>query len=186
MWAAKVRNYLATNKLSETIIRDSKCTDEQKKQARDFLWRNLGEDFQNMYIIEGDPLYIWESLAAHFEKMKKVELQEATYRWDGLRFQDFKSVIEYNSALQRLAAQLKVCGREVTEECLIEKTLSTFHPSKNVVGDMYREQNHRTYLELASDLLAAEKYEEALMRNYNAKPSQAAGSKRQRGPFRRS
>lgn len=37
IWAAKVRNYLAMNKLGETIIRDSKCSDEQKKMARDYL-----------------------------------------------------------------------------------------------------------------------------------------------------
>lgn len=107
------------------------------------------------------------------------------YHWERLRFQDVKSVIEYNSAVQRLVAQLKVCGREVTEECFIEKTLSTFPPSLNVLRDMYRKQNHRTYLELASQLLVAEKQDEAVMRNYNPKPPQAPGFQRQRGPSQR-
>ncbi|TVU38776.1 hypothetical protein EJB05_12162, partial [Eragrostis curvula] len=155
-------------------LRDTNCTDEEKKRARDYLWCHLGEDFQNMYIVEPDPAFIWDSLDVHFEKMKEAELPEATYNWEHLRFEDFDSVIEYNSALQRVSAQLKVCGRDVTEASLIEKTLSTFPSSKRVLVDIYLKQNHHTYLELVSQLLVAQKQDEAVMRNYNARPAQAA------------
>ncbi|XP_026400035.1 uncharacterized protein LOC113295922 [Papaver somniferum] len=41
-----------------------------------------------------------------------------------LRFQDFKSVSNYNSALYEITAQLQLCGDMVTEESKLEKTFT--------------------------------------------------------------
>jgi hypothetical protein len=45
-----------------------------------------------------------------------------------LRLQDFKSVAEYNSALFKISSKLKLCGENITDEDMLERTFSTFHP----------------------------------------------------------
>ncbi|XP_057785852.1 uncharacterized protein LOC131003348 [Salvia miltiorrhiza] len=85
-------------------------------------------------------------------------------------WKDFKFVIEYNSTLHRIVSQLKLCKQEVTEIDLIEKTLSTFHASNLVLQQQYRAKNYTRHSELISALLVAEKHNQLLMRNHNARP----------------
>src|SRR3954462_1451169 len=56
-------------------------------------------------------------------------LPQARSDWLNLRFQDFKSVPSYNSALHRIVFLLRMCGQKVTNAEIIYKTLSTFHPT---------------------------------------------------------
>ena len=56
-------------------------------------------------------------------------LPKARYDWMHLRLQDFKSVSEYNFALFKISSQLKLCGENITEEDMLEKTFTTFHAS---------------------------------------------------------
>ncbi|KAK9756923.1 hypothetical protein RND81_01G130000 [Saponaria officinalis] len=83
-----------------------------------------------------------------------------------LILKDFKSVIEYNSALYEIVSRLRLCGETVTESDLLEKTYSTFHASTMVLQQQYRERQFKTYFELISCLLVAEQNNELLMQNH--------------------
>ncbi|XP_020242801.1 uncharacterized protein LOC109821017 [Asparagus officinalis] len=105
-----------------------------------------------------------------FDQQTAIMLPQAQYDWLNLRFQDFKSVTEYNSTLHRIVSQLKLCKQNITEDELIKKTLSTFHASNLVLQQQYRTKNYSKHSELISALLVAEKHNQLLMRNHNSRP----------------
>ena len=67
-------------------------------------------------------------------------LPKARYDWMHLRLQDFKTVSEYNSALFKISSRLKLCGENITEEDMLEKTFTTFHASNVLIQQQYRER----------------------------------------------
>ena len=94
-----------------------------------FLRHHLHEDLKIEYLTVKDPLILWTELKKRFDHQKTVILQKARYDWMNLRLQDFKSVSEYNSALFKISFQLKLCGDNITEEDMLEKTFTMFHAS---------------------------------------------------------
>ena len=53
-------------------------------------------------------------------------LPEARYDWHHLRLQDYKSESKYNFAMFKITSPLKLCGENITDKDLLEKTNSTF------------------------------------------------------------
>jgi hypothetical protein len=88
-----------------------------------------------------------------------------------LRLQDFKSVSEYNSALFKISSQLKLCGENVTDVDMLEKTYTTFHASNVLLLQQCREHNFTRYSELISCLLVAEQNNELLIKNHQSHPT---------------
>ena len=98
-------------------------------------------------------------------------LPKARYDWMHLKLQDFKSVSEYNSVLFKISSQLKLCGDNITEEDMLEKTFTTFHASNVLLQQQYRERRFIEYSQLISCLLVAEKNNELLMKNHQSRPT---------------
>ena len=86
-----------------------------------------------------------------------------------LRLQDFKKVIEYNSALFKISSRLKLWGEKITDEDMLEKTFTTFHASNVFLHQPYRERRFTKYLELISCLLVVEQNNELLMKNHSSR-----------------
>ena len=97
-------------------------------------------------------------------------LPKAQYDWKHIRFLDYKSVDEYNSVLFRIVSLLRLCGEKVTEEEMLNKTLSTFPQTNMVLQQKYRERNFSTYTELIECLLLAEANNELLLKNSEMRP----------------
>ncbi|XP_019173879.1 PREDICTED: uncharacterized protein LOC109169452 [Ipomoea nil] len=146
-WTLDVEIYLQSTELLDTIEETSTSTAAQKAKALIFLHHHLNHDLKNEYLTEKDLYVLWKSL---------------------------KSVTEYNSALHKIVSQLKLCKQTITDEDLIEKTLSTFHPNDLVLQKQYRNTKYDTHPELITDLLVAEKHSQLLMQNHNARPTSAA------------
>ncbi|GKA66315.1 hypothetical protein Tco_0766123 [Tanacetum coccineum] len=94
----------------------------------------------------------------HIDEM--LEFDYSNYEWNTLRFQDFKKVNEYTSALFRICRTLRFCGQTVTEADMLEKTFSTFHASNINLQQQYRLQNFKRYSDLNVNLLVAEENNE--------------------------
>ena len=103
-----------------------------------------------------------------------VILPKAMYDWRYLRIRDYKSVDEYNSALFKIVSKLKLCGEDITNKDMLEKTFSTFHTSNVLLQQQYREKGFTTYANLISCLLLAEQNNELLMRNSEMRPPGSA------------
>ena len=88
-----------------------------------------------------------------------------------MRLQDFKSVSEYNSTLFKISSQLKLCGENITNEDMLEKTFTTFHASNVLLQQQYRERRFTKYSELIACLLMDENNNELLLQNYQSRPT---------------
>ncbi|XP_070677926.1 uncharacterized protein [Malus domestica] len=114
------------------------------------------EDQKTEYLAEDDPRTLSLSLANHFDNQKVIYLPEAKHDWQHLRFQDFKSVNEYNSEVCRIRSLLKVYKVDLIESDLLEKTYSTFHATNIVMQQQYRAHKFIKFLDLISILLLTE------------------------------
>ena len=110
---------------------------QDRAKALIFLRHHLHEDLKIEYLTVKDPLILWTELKKRFDHQKTVILPKARYDWMHLRLQDFKSVSEYNSALFKISSQLKLCGENITEEDMLEKTFTTFHASNVLLQQQY-------------------------------------------------
>ncbi|XP_021752479.1 uncharacterized protein LOC110717986 [Chenopodium quinoa] len=73
------------------------------------------------YMMVEDPKELWDCLNERFGHHKRVLLPKALFDWTNLRFQDFKSVIDYNSTMHEIVSILRYCDHPVTDEQMIEK-----------------------------------------------------------------
>ncbi|KAL0380589.1 UNVERIFIED_CONTAM: hypothetical protein Sangu_0123200 [Sesamum angustifolium] len=71
----------------------------------------------------------------------------------------------------RIVSKLRLCGEDVTDEQMLEKTFSTFHASNLVLQQQYRERGFKTYSELISCLLVAEENNQLLLNNHHTRPT---------------
>ncbi|XP_021817914.1 uncharacterized protein LOC110760045 [Prunus avium] len=121
-----------------------------------------------------DLLVQWKALCERYNHQKTAILPRARYKWTHLRFQDFKSVSEYNLAMHRITSLMKLCGESISEEDMLEKTLSTFHASNVLMQQQYRHSGFTKYSELVSCLLLAEQNNELLLKNHQSCPTGSA------------
>lgn len=170
-WAAHVKRHLKSMGILETINMENSCSEQDKAKADVFLHKHIDEMLQFEYSNCDNPFALWSDLEERFNNQKKVLLPAAREEWANLRLQDFKKVNDYTSALFRICSTLRFCGQEKTDEDMLEKTFSTFHPSNVGLQTFLRLQGIKKYSELNSLLLVAEKNNEVLMRNHNARPT---------------
>ncbi|XP_076932942.1 uncharacterized protein LOC143598671 [Bidens hawaiensis] len=71
-------------------------------------------------------------------------------------------------------SRLILCGENITDKELLEKTFSTFHASNMLLQQQYRERGFTKYSELISCLLVAEQNNELLMKNHETYPAGTA------------
>lgn len=123
-WATDVKIKLDGMSLDHTIVQPEagkdECTKPDKAKALHFLRHHLHPDLKSEYMTERDPLVLWQPPKDHLGQQLTVVLPRAHQDWINLRFQDYKSVAAYNSALHRIVTKMRLCG---------QKTLSTFHPA---------------------------------------------------------
>ena len=91
----------------------------------------------NEYLTVKDPFIIWNNLRERYDYQKTVILPKTRYDWMHLILQDFKFVSDYNSTLFKISSQLALCGENVTEEDMLEKTFTTFDASNVLLQQQY-------------------------------------------------
>ncbi|XP_068319757.1 uncharacterized protein [Pyrus communis] len=172
-WVQDVKPHLTTKGIRAIIeapIANKPIDEAQKATAMIFIRRHIHE-LQTEYLIEEDPCTFWLALADRFNHQKDIYLLEARHDWQHLRFQDFKSVNEYNSEVCRIRSLLKFCKAELTELDFLEKTYSTFHATNIVLQQQYRAHKFTKFSDLISVLLLADKQNQLLMKNHQARPT---------------
>ncbi|XP_023738924.1 uncharacterized protein LOC111886921 [Lactuca sativa] len=169
-WMIDVKLHLESMGISNAIHEFNNCLAQDKAKAQVFLHKHIDEMLRFEYLDVNDPSVLWNLLKEKFDHQKEVILPNARDEWRTLRFQDFKKVNEYNSALFRICSQLKYCGQEVTDEDILEKTYSTFHATNINLMQQYQLQKFIKYSELNTCLLVVYKNNELLMKNQESRP----------------
>ncbi|XP_021757914.1 uncharacterized protein LOC110722950 [Chenopodium quinoa] len=159
-WVLDAEIHLDAKGLGETIKEGNKATLQDKAKAMIFLRHHLHEGLKNEYLTVKDPQILWSNLKERYDHQKTVILTRARYDWLNLRLQDFKSVSEYNLAMVKITSKLQLCGENITDSEMLEKTYSTFHANNIVLQTQYREKGFKKYSELISCLLVAEQNNE--------------------------
>ena len=134
-WVQDVKLYLTAKNLRPTTEEetDEPVGEAEKVAAMIFIRRQIHNVMQIEYLAEKDPHALWVALADRFDHQNDIFLPKARHDWQHLRFQDFKSVNEYNYEVCRIRSLLKFCNEILTEEDLLEKTYSTFSTSNIVL-----------------------------------------------------
>ncbi|XP_004309281.1 PREDICTED: uncharacterized protein LOC101300013, partial [Fragaria vesca subsp. vesca] len=114
-----------------------------------------------------------DALKGRFGNIHDTLLPELTVQWNEIRLLDYKRVNDFNKDMLRLKARLNFCGKELTEDDMIQKTLSTFPTSSLILANQYRLEydNKRitTFNKLINLLQMAERHSEVLVNN-NTRP----------------
>ena len=132
---------------------------------------HIQEELKNEYLTIKNQLDLWKNLRERYDHQRSMVLPKAQYDWMHLRFKDFKLVSDYNSVMFKIVSRLKLCGEEISEEAMIEKTLSTFNTIHLLLQEMYRLKEFKKHSELMTHLLVAEQNNELLVQNNNARPT---------------
>ncbi|XP_024014044.1 uncharacterized protein LOC112088118 [Eutrema salsugineum] len=173
-WAVAARMHLKGNELLDTIDKTKTVPEEKKAKAMIFLFHHIHDGLKDEYITKEDHADLWQSLQDRFDHQKYVILPKARHEWLNLRFQDYKSVSEYNSALFGITSRIMLCGENISDHDMIEKTLSTFHPENVVLQQQYRANGYKKYSELMQVLLVAEQNNELVILNHQTRPTGSA------------
>ena len=160
-WMVHVEGHLTAKDILHTIsdhFNDAENSNTRKKgvEAFIFILHHLDQSLQNQYFSIKNPSTLWKQLKAHFDHQRTVLGPNTLHEWNQLRFQDFKTVVEYNSSLFGIVSKLKFCGHDnlVQEANLINKTVTTFHPSNFNLSEQYCNRDFKTYAELLSAFLS--------------------------------
>ncbi|MCF7184023.1 retrotransposon gag domain-containing protein [Corynebacterium sp. MC-13] len=170
-WVLDAEIHLDAKGLGDTIKENNQSSNQDKAKAMIFLRHHLHEGLKREYLTVKDPLVLWDNLKDRYDHQKTIILPKARYEWMHLRLQDFKSVSNYNSAVFKITSTLKLCGENITDEDMLEKTFSTFHASNLLLQQQYREKGFKKYSELISCLLVAEQNNELLLKNHDTRPT---------------
>ncbi|XP_035838899.1 uncharacterized protein LOC118486513 [Helianthus annuus] len=154
-WTAHVKRHLKSMGVLETITEWNNCNDQDKAKADVFLHKHIDEMLQFEYSNFEDPYVLWEDLKSRFDNQREVLLPTARDEWNNLR----------------ICSTLRFCGQTFTEEDMLEKTFSTFHASNINLQQQYWLQRFQRYFDLNLFLLVAEKNNELLMKNHQARPT---------------
>ena len=173
-WILDVEMHLESMGLSKTINEENETSSQDKAKAIIFLRRHIDEGLKCEYLTVKNPSALWKNLKERYDHQKEVILPVTRNEWNALRFQDFKKVSDYNSAMFRIVSQLRFCEQTITDEDMLEKTYSTFHATNMTLQQQYRIRGFTKYSDLISSLLVAEKNNELLMKNHQSRPTGSA------------
>ncbi|XP_021820567.1 uncharacterized protein LOC110762270 [Prunus avium] len=172
-WVMYAKIHLRANGFGKTIVDGSAIVDGSDISPEENA-SHIHEALKNEYVVVDEPLVLWKALCERYNHQKTMTLPGAIYEWTHLRFQDFKTVSEYNYAMHRITSLMKLCGESISKKDMLEKTLSTSHASNVLPQQQYRHSGFTKYSELVSCLLLAEQNNELLLKNHQSRPTNSA------------
>ncbi|GAV65184.1 hypothetical protein CFOL_v3_08699, partial [Cephalotus follicularis] len=103
-WVLDVKLHLSAKKLRHAIEEENAATNEERATALIFLRHHIDDGLKYEYLTVQNLIELWQNLNDRFEHLKAVVLPNALNDWSQLRFQDFKTVSEYNSTLFKIVS----------------------------------------------------------------------------------
>ncbi|KAL5566410.1 hypothetical protein UlMin_029574 [Ulmus minor] len=112
-WILDVEMHLESMGLSKTINEENETSSQDKAKAIIFLRRHIDEGLKCEYLTVKNPSALWKNLKERYDHQKEVILPVTRNEWNALRFQDFKKVSDYNSAMFRIVSQLRFVNKQL-------------------------------------------------------------------------
>ncbi|KAM7496095.1 hypothetical protein LguiA_020509 [Lonicera macranthoides] len=177
-WVSDVETTFVAKEYAATLTdpkdpTDKGPSDKVKANALMFLRKHIDPSLRWEYLQLKTPKELWDALKGRFGNIHDTLLPELTVQWNEIRLLDYKRVNDFNKDMLRLKARLNFCGKDLTEDDMIQKTLSTFPTSALILANQYRLEydNKRitTFNKLINLLQVAERHNEVLLNN-NVRP----------------
>ncbi|XP_062014184.1 uncharacterized protein LOC133730648 [Rosa rugosa] len=108
-WTQDVKLHLTANKMRSTIIANNITPEDMKARVMIFIRKHMEKALKVEYLAEEDPRSLWVALEERFNHQRDIYLPEVRHDWQNIRFQDFKTVNEYNSEICLIQSLLKFC-----------------------------------------------------------------------------
>ena len=106
--------------------------------------------------------------------MNATYLPEAKRDWMNIRMLDFKSVDDYSKAVYRIKGRLELCDFSLSDDDLIEKTLTTMPHVNAPFIEQLRESfclgQYKSFPDLLVRLTVAEQRSQVMLANGEERP----------------
>ncbi|XP_050365446.1 uncharacterized protein LOC126783968 [Argentina anserina] len=166
----------ATNPPKE---KEDQASDEVKAQTLMFLRRHMDKVLNKQCLKYTDPSVLWEALKEQFNNVHDAQLPTLLAEWRSFHLLDFAKVHDYHQAILNLQPDLNVCGKEKTDDAMIENTLETFPEFTSEIAHQYRLDYDAKRIKSFANLMnlpkKKERHHEIILNNNNLRP---AGTKR--------
>ncbi|XP_050385447.1 uncharacterized protein LOC126801980 [Argentina anserina] len=182
-WVSDVQITFVGKKFSAAINppkeKEDQASDEVKAHACMFLRRHMDKVLNKQCLKYTDPSVLWEALKEQFNYVHDARLPTLLAEWRYVRLLDIAKVHDYHQAMLNLQADLNMCGKEKTDDGMIEKTLETFPEFASEIPHQYRldyeAKRIKSFANLMNLLKKNECHHEIILNNNNLRP---AGTKR--------
>ena len=132
-WAIDIEIHLTAQDLLHTIqelcpieTAPDPQTEKDNSKALAFMRRHMNSDLQFEFINEDSAIKLWQALRERYGNVRDSILPNLEAEWNDLRFSEFDNVMQFYSEAHRIKTTMRLCGKTITEDQLIEKTLNTF------------------------------------------------------------
>ncbi|CAH9076577.1 unnamed protein product [Cuscuta europaea] len=177
-WVSDIETTFVAKDYSATLadpesLKDNAPSEKIKAAALMFLRRHIDPSLRWEYLQLKTLKELWDALKCRFGNIHDTLIPELTVQWNEIRLVDYKKINDFNKDMLCLKARLNFCGKPITEDEMIDKTLSTFPTSALILANQYRlEHNNKritTFNQLINLLQVAERQNQVLLNN-NARP----------------
>ncbi|XP_040364579.1 uncharacterized protein LOC121050067 [Rosa chinensis] len=145
IWAVDVEIHLIARNLLHTIqelcptkIAPDYQTETDNSWALAFMKRHMDNDLLFEFINEDTAIKLWQALRERYGNVHDSILRNIEAEWNDLRFSEFDTIMQFYSEALHIRAMMRLCGKTITEDQLIEKTLNTFPIYAMRSSDLFR------------------------------------------------
>ena len=135
-WSATVKMHLVSEDMADALLSPTLDTVTAAAKASTILLiqKHMDMSLQEQYVQGEDPAVLWRELSARYSQERRLHLPGTRRDWINLRVMDFSNLTSYNNELHRIISKLRLCGERITEEDLIDKTITSLPPACTLLG----------------------------------------------------
>ncbi|XP_026377782.1 uncharacterized protein LOC113272091 [Papaver somniferum] len=133
-WVADVETTFVAEDFTSTINPSADAapvTEKDKDNALMFLKRWGYHHLKT-------PKELWDALDSRFGNIHDSLIPQLNVLWNEIRFLDYVKVNDFQKDMLQIQAHMDFCGKKLTDEEMIQKTLSTFPTSSMILANQYR------------------------------------------------
>ncbi|XP_026428355.1 uncharacterized protein LOC113324249 [Papaver somniferum] len=160
------KDYTSTIKPSANAAPE---TEKDKAHALMFLKRHIDPNLCWGYHHLKTPKELCDILYSRFGNIHDSLIPQLNVLWNEIRFLDYIKVNDFQKDMLQIQERMDFCGKKLTDEEMIQKTISTFPTSSMILANQYRLEvdNKRitTFSRLINLLRVAERHNEILVNN---------------------
>ncbi|XP_026435523.1 uncharacterized protein LOC113333227 [Papaver somniferum] len=171
-WVSDVETTFMAKDYTSTIKPSADAaptTEKDKAHALMFLKRHIDPNMRWGHHHLKTPKELWNALESRFGNIYDSLLRQLTLQWNEIRFLDYVKVNDFQKNMIQIQARLDFCGKKLTDEEMIQKTLSTFPTFSTILTNQYRlevdNKGITTFSRLINLLQVAERHNEILVNN---------------------